>query len=38
LYTHHLAYLPEPWRTRLRDDPDGLAAEREALRRVVGYA
>ncbi|GEM_PF-3283859 len=38
LYTNHLAYLPEPWRTRLRDDPDGLAAEREALRRVVGYA
>ncbi|MBN2195896.1 MAG: ATP-binding protein [Polyangiaceae bacterium] len=37
LYTNHLGYLPEPWRTRLRDDPDGLAAEREALRRLVGY-
>lgn len=37
LYTNHLAYLPEPWRSRLRDDPDGLAAEREALRRLVGY-
>jgi hypothetical protein len=37
LYTNHLGYLPEPWRTRLRDDPDGLATEREALRRLVGY-
>ncbi len=38
LYTNHLSYLPEPWRSRLRDDPDGLSAEREALRRLVGYA
>ena len=38
LYTNHLEYLPEPWQTRLRDDPDGLAREREELRRIVGYA
>jgi SpoVK/Ycf46/Vps4 family AAA+-type ATPase len=37
LYTNHLAYLPEPWRSRLEHDPDGLAAEREALRMRVGY-
>jgi len=38
LYTNHLEYLPESWRTRLRDDPDGLAREREELRRLVGYS
>ncbi|HEU5076904.1 MAG TPA: ATP-binding protein, partial [Polyangiaceae bacterium] len=38
LYTNHLSYLPEPWRSRLRDDPNGLTREREALRRLVGYA
>lgn len=37
LYTNHLAYLPEPWRSRLATDPDGLAEERQALRRKVGY-
>jgi AAA+ superfamily predicted ATPase len=37
MYTNHLAYLPDPWRTRLRDDPDGLSREREQLRVVVGY-
>ncbi len=38
LYTNHLEYLPESWRSRLRDDPDGLAREREELLRIVGYA
>jgi len=38
LYANHLGYLPEPWRSRLRDEPDELAREREALRRIVGYA
>jgi SpoVK/Ycf46/Vps4 family AAA+-type ATPase len=38
LYTNHLEYLPEAWKKRLRDDPDGLAREREELRRLVGYA
>jgi hypothetical protein len=38
LYTNHLQYLPEAWRERVRDDPDGLAREREELRRLVGYA
>jgi SpoVK/Ycf46/Vps4 family AAA+-type ATPase len=38
MYTNHLEYLPESWRARLRDDPDGLAREREELRRLVGYA
>ncbi len=37
LYTNHLAYLPEPWRTRLQTDADGLARERDALRKLVGY-
>jgi len=37
LFTNHLGYLPEPWRSRLRTDPDGLMEERDALRRVVGY-
>ncbi len=37
LYTNHLGYLPEPWRTRLRDDAEGLARERERLRALVGY-
>jgi hypothetical protein len=37
MYTNHLAYLPEPWRSRLRDDPDGLSREREELRQIVGY-
>ena len=38
LYTNHLGYLPEPWRTRLRDDSEGLSRERDELRRTVGYA
>jgi SpoVK/Ycf46/Vps4 family AAA+-type ATPase len=38
LYTNHLEDLPASWRERLRDDPDGLAREREELRRLVGYA
>jgi SpoVK/Ycf46/Vps4 family AAA+-type ATPase len=38
LYTNHLGYLPEPWRSRLRDDSAGLSREREELRRLVGYA
>jgi AAA+ superfamily predicted ATPase len=38
LYTNHLGYLPEPWRTRLRDEPDALSREREELRRIVGYS
>jgi AAA+ superfamily predicted ATPase len=38
LYTNHLGYLPEPWRSRLRDEPDALAREREELRRIVGYS
>ncbi|RLB62853.1 MAG: hypothetical protein DRI90_08120 [Deltaproteobacteria bacterium] len=37
MYTNHLDYLPEPWCTRLRDDPDGLSREREELRAIVGY-
>ncbi|MBI4701856.1 MAG: ATP-binding protein [Deltaproteobacteria bacterium] len=37
LYTNHLAYLPEPWRSQLRDAPDELSRERERLRRLVGY-
>lgn len=37
MYTNHLAYLPEPWRSRLRDDSDGLSREREQLRMLVGY-
>jgi AAA+ superfamily predicted ATPase len=37
MYTNHLAYLPEPWKSRLRDDPDGLSREREQLRVLVGY-
>jgi AAA+ superfamily predicted ATPase len=37
LYTNHLGYLPEPWRGRLANDPDGLARERETLRTLVGY-
>ncbi len=37
LYTNHLEYLPESWRKRLAEDPDGLAREREELRRLVGY-
>jgi SpoVK/Ycf46/Vps4 family AAA+-type ATPase len=37
LYTNHLEYLPESWRARLRDDAEGLAREREELRRLVGY-
>jgi hypothetical protein len=37
LYTNHLAYLPEPWRSRLANDPEGLAEEREQLRKRVGY-
>jgi SpoVK/Ycf46/Vps4 family AAA+-type ATPase len=37
LYTNHLEYLPESWRKRLAEDPDGLAREREELRRIVGY-
>ena len=38
LYTNHLGYLPEPWRSRLRDNPDGLTREREELCRSVGYS
>jgi len=38
LYTNHLSYVPEPWRTRLKDDPEGLMREREDLRRRVGYS
>ncbi len=38
LYTNHLSYLPDSWRARLRDDPDGLSREREQLRQIVGYA
>jgi hypothetical protein len=38
MYTNHLEYLPESWRVRVRDDPDGLSREREELRRLVGYA
>jgi SpoVK/Ycf46/Vps4 family AAA+-type ATPase len=38
LYCNHLGYLPEPWRTKLKSDADGLAREREALRRSLGYA
>ncbi|MEZ4230279.1 MAG: ATP-binding protein [Polyangiaceae bacterium] len=38
LYTNHLEYLPEPWRSRLRDDAAGLSREREDLQRLVGYA
>jgi len=38
MYTNHLGYLPEPWRSRLRDDPDGLSREREELRAIVGYS
>jgi SpoVK/Ycf46/Vps4 family AAA+-type ATPase len=37
LYANHLAYLPEPWRSRLANDPDGLSQERDALRKLVGY-
>ena len=37
MYTNHLAYLPEPWKSRLRDDADGLSREREQLRVLVGY-
>jgi SpoVK/Ycf46/Vps4 family AAA+-type ATPase len=37
LYTNHLDYLPEPWRSRLEQDADGLSEERELLRRKVGY-
>jgi hypothetical protein len=38
LYTNHLEYLPEPWRTRLKEAPEELAREREVLRKIVGYA
>jgi SpoVK/Ycf46/Vps4 family AAA+-type ATPase len=38
LFTNHLGFLPEPWRARLRDDPDALSRERETLRRIVGYS
>jgi SpoVK/Ycf46/Vps4 family AAA+-type ATPase len=38
MYTNHLGYLPEPWKTRLRDEPDGLSREREELRALVGYS
>jgi hypothetical protein len=37
LFTNHTGYLPEPWRSRLSNDPDGLAEERERLRQRVGY-
>jgi SpoVK/Ycf46/Vps4 family AAA+-type ATPase len=37
LFTNHTGYLPEPWRSRLRDDPDSLVEERERLRLRVGY-
>jgi AAA+ superfamily predicted ATPase len=37
LYTNHLAYLPEPWRSRVEGDFDALSREREELRRLVGY-
>jgi hypothetical protein len=37
LYTNDLSYLPEPWRSRLRENPDGLAREREELAKLVGY-
>jgi SpoVK/Ycf46/Vps4 family AAA+-type ATPase len=35
LYTNHLAYLPEPWRSRLRDDAAGLSRERGELCRLI---
>jgi AAA+ superfamily predicted ATPase len=38
MYCNHLGYLPEPWKSRLRDDPEGLAREREVLRRALGYS
>jgi SpoVK/Ycf46/Vps4 family AAA+-type ATPase len=37
LFTNHTGYLPEPWRSRLANDPDGLAQERQLLRQRVGY-
>jgi SpoVK/Ycf46/Vps4 family AAA+-type ATPase len=38
MYCNHLGYLPEPWRSRLRDEPEELARERETLRRAMGYS
>ena len=38
LYTNHLEYLPEAWRTRLKNEADELSRERAELRRRVGYA
>ncbi len=35
LYTNHLNYLPEPWKSRLRDDVNGLSREREELLGLV---
>lgn len=37
LYTNHLDYLPEPWRSRVAEDRDGLNQRRRELRRLVGY-
>jgi SpoVK/Ycf46/Vps4 family AAA+-type ATPase len=35
LYTNHLNYLPESWKSRLRDDVNGLSREREELLGLV---
>ena len=38
LYTNHLEYLPEAWRSRLKNEADELSRGRAELRRRVGYA
>jgi hypothetical protein len=38
LYANDLDYLPEPWKTRVKESPEELARERDALRKLVGYA
>jgi SpoVK/Ycf46/Vps4 family AAA+-type ATPase len=38
LYTNHLEYLPEAWRSRLKNEAEELSRERAELRRRVGYA
>ncbi len=37
LYTNRLSYLPTAWADKLKHAPDELSAERERLRRLVGY-
>ncbi len=38
LYTKHLEYLAQAWRSRLDNEAVELSRERTELRRRVGYA